>query len=157
MPPAGQFTIASEPADSPAAQYCLSEYYRELEERFEQGFDPSLSLVPSVDEFIPPRGVFLLVRLFDEPVGCGGLKPFSSARAYLKRMWISRQVRGRGLGKALLVELENHALALGYSTVCLETNKALSQAEALYRSAGYREVPPFNDERYADCWFEKRL
>jgi hypothetical protein len=41
--------------------------------------------------------------------------------------------------------------------VRLETNAALSQAIALYRGAGYREVAAFNDERYADHWFEKRL
>ena len=143
--------------ESFAARYCLGEYYRELEELFERGFDPALSLVPSPDEFAPPRGVFLIVRLDLEPVGGGGLKPLSSARVYLKRMWISQKARGLGLGRALLAELENHALALGYRAVCLETNNTLSQAQALYRSAGYREVPPFNNEHYADCWFEKRL
>ena len=157
MPPTPRFTIAPEPAQSPAARYCLGEYYRELEELFEQGFDPALSLVPSPEDFAPPRGVFLIVRLDLEPVGCGGLKPLSSGRAYLKRMWISQNARGLGLGRALLAELENHARALGYWTVCLETNKSLSQAQALYRSAGYREVAPFNNEHYADCWFEKRL
>ena len=39
----------------------------------------------------------------------------------------------------------------------LETNKALSEAQALYRSSGYREVSPFNDEPYAHHWFQKRL
>jgi hypothetical protein len=39
----------------------------------------------------------------------------------------------------------------------LETNKALTEAQSLYRSSGYREVRAFNDEPYAHHWFEKRL
>ena len=157
MPPAPRVTIAPEPVDSHAARHCLDEYYRELGELFEQGFDPARSLVPSPDEFAPPRGLFLVVRLDLEPVGCGAFKPLSSRKAYLKRMWISKKARGLGLGKALLAELERQALALGYQAICLETNEVLTNAEALYRSAGYREVEPFNDEYYADTWFEKRL
>ncbi|MFL6759051.1 GNAT family N-acetyltransferase [Sphingomonas sp.] len=150
-------TIASEAAIGADAQYCLSEYYRELQERFDGGFDPGLSLLPSLDEFAPPRGMFLLVRLNGQPVGCGGLKPISKEAAYLKRMWIASGARGRGLARRLLSALEDDARVMGYSIVRLETNKSLIEAQQLYRSSGYREVAPFNDERYAHHWFEKRL
>ena len=46
---------------------------------------------------------------------------------------------------------------MGYGFARLETNKALPEAQQLYRSSGYVEVAPFNDERYAHHWFEKRL
>jgi len=39
----------------------------------------------------------------------------------------------------------------------LETEKSLKEAQQLYRSCGYDEVPRFNDELYAHHWFEKRL
>ena len=42
-------------------------------------------------------------------------------------------------------------------TLCLETRNELREAIALYLSSGYREVPPFNDEPYADRWFEKAV
>ena len=45
----------------------------------------------------------------------------------------------------------------GAAAVRLETNRALVEAIALYRSAGYREVAAFNDEPFAHHWFEKRL
>ena len=45
----------------------------------------------------------------------------------------------------------------GASAVRLETNRALTQAIALYRRAGYLEVDAFNDEPYAHHWFEKRF
>ena len=150
-------TIAPEAAASTDAQYCLDEYYRELHDRFDAGFDPHLSLLPSLDEFAPPRGTFLLVWVNGQPVGCGGLKPISREAAYLKRMWIARAARGLGLARRLLSALEDEARAMGYSIVRLETNKALVEAQQLYRSAGYAEVAPFNDERYAHHWFEKRL
>lgn len=150
-------TIAPEAALGADGQYCLGQYYRELQERFDGGFDPELSLLPSLDEFAPPRGTFLLVRLGGQPVGCGGLKPISKEAAYLKRMWIAPGARGLGLARRLLSSLEDEARAMGYSIVRLETNKSLIEAQQLYRSAGYSEVAPFNDERYAHHWFEKRL
>jgi GNAT superfamily N-acetyltransferase len=153
----GDVSIGEEPATSEAAQYCLGEYYRELAERFDDGFDANLSLVPSLDEFAPPRGTFLVARLDGKPIGCGGLKEMTPDAAYLKRMWIAPEARGLGLARRLLAALEDKARAIGYRTVRLETNKALTEAQQLYRSADYREVAPFNDERYAHHWFEKAL
>ena len=116
-----------------------------------------MSLAPSLGDFAPPRGAFLVAWISGKAVGCGGFKPISAEAAYIKRMWISQNARGLGLGKRLLVELESRALRIGYSIICLETNKALHEAQNLYRSAGYLEVPPFNDEPYAHHWFQKRL
>jgi hypothetical protein len=39
----------------------------------------------------------------------------------------------------------------------LDTNRGLGEAISLYRSVGFHEVPPFNDEPYADHWFEKQI
>ena len=64
---------------------------------------------------------------------------------------------GLGLGRRLLAELEAHAAARGVRTLRLETNRTLGEAITLYRTAGYREVAPFNDEPYAHHWFEKTL
>ena len=72
-------------------------------------------------------------------------------------MWAAKTVRGLGLGRRLLTELEERARANGVNRLQLETKDELREAIGLYLSAGYREVPPFNDEPYADHWFEKRL
>jgi ribosomal protein S18 acetylase RimI-like enzyme len=66
-------------------------------------------------------------------------------------------VRGVGLGRRLLAEIETAAVNAGARTVRLETNRALTEAIGLYRSAGYTEIPAFNDEPYAHHWFEKEL
>lgn len=149
--------IGEEPPASRDAQHCLAQYYSELRRRFEGGFDPATSMAPALEEFLPPAGSFLVARLNGEPVGCGGIKPMSSDAAYLKRMWIAPGARGLGLGRRLLTALEERARSIGYRMVKLETNKALTEARQLYRSCGYREVAPFNDEPYAHHWFEKSL
>lgn len=141
----------------PAARHCLGRYFAELEGRFDEGFDPAASSAPTLDEFAPPSGCFLIAWESGRAVGCGGFKRFSADQAYLKRMWVDEDMRGRGVGSALLAALENRAAAIGYSTMLLETHRNLGEAQSLYRSCGYREVPAFNDEAYADHWFEKPL
>jgi ribosomal protein S18 acetylase RimI-like enzyme len=96
----------------------------------------------------------MVARLRDEPIGCAGLKPDTGD---IKRMWVAPAARGLGVGRRLLAELEAYARAHGLSAVRLETNGSLAEAIALYRSSGYVEVEPFNDEPYAHHWFAKSL
>jgi DNA-binding MarR family transcriptional regulator/GNAT superfamily N-acetyltransferase len=141
----------------PAAQFCLNAYFAELNRRFDNGFDAALSSAPDVDSMRPPAGLFLVATLRGEPVGCGGLQFHSDAPPDIKRMWVDESARGLGIGRRLLAELEGRAAASGSGVVRLETNRSLREAINLYRSAGYREVDAFNDERYAHHWFEKQL
>ena len=147
---------AVDPAQ-PDAQTCLREYVAELGRRFETGFDPARSIPAELHELRLPAGLFLVATLRSEPVGCGALKFHGDEPTELKRMWVADSVRGLGIGRRLLTELERHADAHGARVVRLETNKALTEAISLYRSAGYREVEAFNDEPYAHHWFEKQL
>jgi len=141
----------------PLARYALAQYFAEIDRRFDIGFDPAKSTLPTADVLIPPRGLMLVATLRGEAVGCGALKLNDRGPADLKRMWVAPQTRGLGVGRRLLSELEDHARAAGAGAVRLETNKALVEAIALYRSSGYVEVPSFNDELYGDHWFEKPL
>jgi DNA-binding MarR family transcriptional regulator/GNAT superfamily N-acetyltransferase len=138
-------------------QLCIAQYFAEIDERFEGGFDLSLSVSRTLDDFRPPDGVFLLARLRGDAVGCGGLRFRGADPPELKRMWVRRSERGLGIGRRLLPELEAVAVSAGARSVRLETNKALAEALNLYRSTGYRDVPPFNDEHHAHHWLEKAL
>jgi GNAT superfamily N-acetyltransferase/DNA-binding MarR family transcriptional regulator len=141
----------------PDARRAVRAYVAELSDRFEGGFDPALSISADDEELTPPAGLFLVATLYSDAVGCGALKFHHGAPAELKRMWVSPAIRGLGLGRRLLAELEARAAAHGVRTLRLETNRALCEAIRLYRTAGYREVAPFNDEPYAHHWFEKTL
>src|SRR6202050_4431899 len=141
----------------PAARRAVRAYIAELSYRFEDGFDPARGISATDGEVSLPAGLFLLATLYAEPVGCGVLKFHPDASAHLKRMWVAREVGGVGLGRRRLTELEAQAPSHGVRTLRLETHRALSEAIGLYRTAGYREVPAFNDERYAHYWFEKTI
>ena len=145
-----------DPAD-PRARYCMREYVAELDRRFEDGFDPSVSISADDEELRPPAGLVLVATSRSDPIGCGALKFHGADPTELKRMWIAPEARGLGVGRRLLAELESEASRNGSRTIRLETNRSLTEAIALYRSAGYEEVSAFNDEPYADHWFEKRL
>ena len=136
---------------------CVREYFAELGRRFDMGFDPASSLPAELHELRPPAGLFLVAALRGEPVGCGALKFHGDQPAELKRMWVAESARGLGIGRRLLDELERHAADGGAPVIRLETNRSLTEAISLYRSAGYREVDAFNDEPYAHHWFEKQL
>ncbi|MFD8871249.1 GNAT family N-acetyltransferase [Streptomyces sp. NPDC059590] len=154
---AATVTLDAVDPDHPDAQHCLLAYFTELQERFETGFDPARSLLPDAGELRPPRGLFLVARLHGEPVGCAGLKLPPGAPAEIKRMWVAPHTRGLGLARRFLTELEARAARHGRDVLRLDTNKALDAAIGLYHSAGFEEVPAFNDEPYAHHWFEKRI
>ena len=70
---------------------------------------------------------------------------------------MSTSARGLGVGRRLLDEVEGTARDAGVRTLRLETNRTLVEAIGLYRSAGFVQVPAFNDEPFAHHWFEKQL
>lgn len=139
------------------AQYCLAQYVAELNRRSERGFDPAAGVTALPHEVRPPAGQFLVVYRHGEAIGCGAVKHRPGAPTEIKRMWIAPAARGLGLGRRLLAELEACAVAGGARVVRLETGGVLDEALGLYRSAGWVEVAPFNDEPFADHWFEKQL
>lgn len=149
--------IAPTDPRSAKAQWCLEQYVAELNERFDAGWNPARSISAQPHELTPPAGMFLVAHLRQEPVGCGALKFHAEAPSELKRMWVAPRVRGLGVGRRLLNELEAHARQAGVAVLRLETNRALTEAIELYRRAGYEEVEAFNSEPYAHHWFEKRL
>ncbi len=151
--------VQVEPADAASddARRCLSAYYDELARRFPGGFEPGRSLHPDTSEFAEPTGRFVLARLHGHAVGCGAVLFHDDGPAYIKRMWVDDSVRGMGVGRRILDALERAAREHGATSATLETNASLVEAIAMYRASGYVEVEPFNDEVYADHWFEKPL
>jgi DNA-binding MarR family transcriptional regulator/GNAT superfamily N-acetyltransferase len=139
------------------ARWCIEQYFTELNERFEAGFDPTRGIPAHAHELTPPAGMLLVARLREEPVGCGAIKFHENAVGELKRMWVAPRARGLGLGRRLLLELEHAAREAGITVLHLETNRTLVEAIEMYRHSGYQEVEAFNDEPYAHHWFEKRL
>jgi len=93
-------------------------------------------------EFAPPRGLFLVGYEDGVAAVCGGWRSHGTY-SEVKRMYVRKAARGRGLARAMLAELERTALAAGHDRMILETGSRQPEAVALYRSAGYTDSPPF--------------
>jgi DNA-binding MarR family transcriptional regulator/GNAT superfamily N-acetyltransferase len=154
---AASVKVAAEAADTADARLCLSTYFRELEARFETGFDAGADDSARVEDMAPPSGLFVIARLDGDAVGCGGFKRVDKATGEIKRVWTAPSARGLGVARRMLRALEAAAREAGVKTLRLDTNRALTEAHALYRSEGYLEIARFNDNSYAHHWFEKRL
>ncbi|MCL2417905.1 MAG: GNAT family N-acetyltransferase [Conexibacteraceae bacterium] len=108
-------------------------------------------------ELNPPAGRFIVGYDAGRAVCCGGIKRLAEGICELKRMYVVPDARGRGVARALLVELEDRARALGYAVARIDTGPRQSAARHLYESAGYAPIANFNANPIATFWGEKRL
>ena len=149
------FRVAS--VTDPDAHELLAEYFAMRA----AGFDPAAgsyqTVFPDPARFTEPAGVFLVVEDDGTPVGCGGIRMLEPHRAEVKHLYLRDAVRGRGWGRLLLAELERRARGLGATEAVLDTNVSLEAAGSLYRSNGYVEIPPYNDNPNATTWFRKDI
>jgi GNAT superfamily N-acetyltransferase len=96
-----------------------------------------------VDEFLPPKGLFLVAWVDGVPAGCGGWRDLGDGRAEIKRMFTAAAYRNRGVARAVLAALERTAAQAGVEEIVLETGTVQPEAIALYESSGYRPIVGF--------------
>ena len=152
---AGAVEVRLEAPDSADARSCLAEYYAEIARRFEAGYDPAKGNVVRDEEMTPPAGFFFVARLDGRPVGCGALVRIDAATGEIKRMWTAPSARGLGVARRMMATIEATARRSGLTTLRLDTNRALNEAQALYRKLGYQEIARFNANPYAHHWFRQ--
>jgi putative acetyltransferase len=102
---------------------------------------------------------FLVARVPDRVAGFGAVVRHSAEFGEIKRMYVDPAMRGMKLGRSILAALEDRALAEGLPCLRLETGVKQPEAIALYRSAGYEEIPAFGDYQPdpLSIFMEKRL
>ncbi len=150
-------TFTQVDADDESARWVMTEYFDELDRRFEGGFDGETALAEAHLTLSPPDGLFVLVGTNGSCDGGGGLHWLDDERAEIKRVWLDPSVRGRGISRVLMTHLELLALASGRQEVVLDTNAVLTEAVAMYERLGYQAIPRYNDNPYATHWFRRRL
>jgi GNAT superfamily N-acetyltransferase len=150
--------------DDPSADRLLAEYFASRAQGFPAGPGAYRTSFPVAEDFLPPRGIFLVVQAEENAadVGCGGIRTIEpsaagAVRFEVKHLWLQPGVRGRGYGRALLAELELRALAFGAQELVLDTNSSLEAAAGLYRSSGFVSVPAYNANPNATDWYAKIL
>lgn len=166
------WTVAPEPFDSPAAAALWRAYYTEVSDRWyllHEGHatDPAeLEREIAAEtgaELAPPTGLLLLARYDGEPAGTVGVRLLMregtsiAGTGELKRMFVRKEMRGKGGGSVLLKAAEEAARGLGVERLVLDTRNDLVEARAMYARHGYVEIERYNDEEYAEHWFAKGL
>ncbi|MBO1333104.1 GNAT family N-acetyltransferase [Streptomyces sp. VRA16 Mangrove soil] len=160
------WTVAPEPYDSPVAAALWRAYYTEVSDRWyllHEGHSTEPAelergiAAESGDRLAPPEGQLLVARYADEPAGTAGVRRVDAATAELKRVFVRKELRGKGGAALLVAAAEDAARALGATVLRLETRTDLTEARALYARLGYEETEPFNDDIYAEHWFVKKL
>jgi DNA-binding MarR family transcriptional regulator/GNAT superfamily N-acetyltransferase len=139
----------------PAARTAIGRYFAELDRRFPDGFDPGPA--SSEDMSAAQGGAFVLAISEGAPVACGGVRDLGDGVGEIKRMWVHDDWRGAGLGSRLLRHLEEVSRGLGHRLVRLDTNRTLVEAVSMYERSGYRHIERYNDNPYAQAFFEKAL
>jgi GNAT superfamily N-acetyltransferase len=146
----------------PEALAVLREYFGELISRYNdrpaapEEILEEMDLAPSHD-LAGTTGTFILAYRNSDPMGCIGLRFRPDLVGQVTRMFVIKRERRRGVGIALLSEIEVIARRRGISRLELDTRDDLVEARRLYIRSGYQEVPAFNAGPYAEHWFAKFL
>jgi GNAT superfamily N-acetyltransferase len=146
----------------PEALAVLREYFGELISRYNdrparpEEIVREMELAPS-DDLTGAEGVFVVAYRDSDPIGCLGLRFRSDSVGQVTRMFVRKQERRRGVGLALLSEIEAIARGQGITRLELDTRDDLIEARRLYIRFGFQEVPAFNAGPYAEHWFAKLL
>jgi GNAT superfamily N-acetyltransferase len=135
--------VTIQPADplGDEALRLLQEMQEEAVSRYSDVIDASAP--PPTNDTLVPRSVFLLAWNDGHAVACGALRPIDAETAEVRRMFVVRTARRRGIAQRMLVELERRAAEFGYRLVRLETGNRQPEAVALYESNGFRRIPPY--------------
>jgi len=109
---------------------------------------------PSVEQI-----TFAVVYEGETPVGCGALRPIDADSTELKRFFVDKSYRKRGIASQLLAFLEQQAVGLGCSIIRLETGAPQPEAIALYTKNGYYPIEPFGEYVHTESslCFEKKF
>jgi GNAT superfamily N-acetyltransferase len=144
--------ITPEALISAVAASLIAELNRDLSADYPEPGTTHFRLDPN--EVAAGNGIFVVARWEGRPVGCGALRRIIDPEltrelgprvGELKRMYVARELRGKGIGRALLDRLESEARLLGLDRLVLETGIRSPQALALYRAAGFTAIPAYGE------------
>lgn len=147
--------LRDESPSSPASRRLWEEYLALVRDRLGESFAPTAEIFARDDDLSGPGAVWLVAYSGGEPVACGGLLRLDATRAEIKRLFVTAPARRRGIGSRVRVELERRAAEAGAVRIRLLTTSVLTEALAMYRSAGYRIVERLRVDGREDFWLER--
>ncbi len=122
-----------------------------------QDFEAELAAMPG--KYAGPEGALLLARGSNgAPLGCAGLRPMpASGCCEMKRLFVTPEGRGSGLGGQLVNAVVKTAQEIGYREMRLDTLPSMAGAQALYRKLGFEIIAPYYETPIAGTIFMRRL
>jgi putative acetyltransferase len=114
-----------------------------VERYFDEGaFERELAGLPG--SYAPPSGSLLIAYQEGRPAGCVALHDLGDGICEMKRMYVSAEFRGLGIGHALAERIIGEARVAGYRLMRLDTSKRQEEAMRLYEKAGFRRIAPYS-------------
>lgn len=148
--------VRVERANAEVSLLLQNAFFADIAARY-PGWKAASSQPVEPSDLAPPAGIWLIAYRGERAIGCGGLQRLDAQIGEVRRIFLDETERGRGIGRRLLVELEDHARRLGYRRVRLTTGDGQPEALRMFQSAGYEEIPPFTDGVFTRYWMEKAL
>jgi len=136
-----KFSVVESDPKGPEAFALLCEAAREIQLLYPEFHDPAAP--PPTNTPTQPRGAYFVAFAAGRPVGMGAHRPLDEETTEVRRMFVTRDVRNRGVARLILEHVEAHALARGFQRAVLETGCRQLPAMHLYESCGYTRVPAF--------------
>jgi len=136
-------TICRDRLDSAIARELILALNSELDARYPEEGANHFRLDPA--EVADGHGGFFVARLGEIAAGCGAVRLVDAGAAEIKRMYVPPALRGRGIATRLLAQLESEARRLGAARLVLETGERQFESVALYRRAGFVEIPRYGE------------
>ena len=131
--------------DRPALGLFLKDYYTNVLPKLAEAGGPAvgakdlmIGLWDDIDDYLPPKGALVLAHDADKLVGCGFLKGLSPTAGELKRLSVSPEYRGQGLGKSLITARIGAARKLGITDLYADTVRGNRPMLSLYESLGFQ-------------------
>jgi GNAT superfamily N-acetyltransferase len=149
--PASAASLHIEPYGSEGPRWVVGQAEAELIARYGGLDDGELGLTAAM--FDPPTGSFLVARAGGEhPVGGAGVRTVAEGVGEVRRLWVDPAWRGQGVGRVLMIGLEDAALALGHSALVLSTGDRQPEAVALYESSGWERLQVDREGKPLPAW-----
>ncbi|HEX5278815.1 MAG TPA: GNAT family N-acetyltransferase [Micropepsaceae bacterium] len=114
----------------------------ELDQELAQLYTPDQCHGLRLDAIFQPDIRLFVARLYGAAIGCGGIA-IGPESAEVKRMYVQREWRGRGVADAILDRLITEARGSGLKLIRLETGAHSAAAIRFYSRSGFRPCGPF--------------